>query len=117
MAKVISNWSAALCPLTLQLRRSMIITRARLRLQLPRALNVVRAFSSDAEGNQAGVVDAGNGAGPYYNNSMAYSDPSGFETIELFDNEFGRGVGHAAILITSGHGDSGKLYCWCGSKG
>uniref|UniRef100_E6PE12 DUF6531 domain-containing protein n=1 Tax=mine drainage metagenome TaxID=410659 RepID=E6PE12_9ZZZZ len=50
------------------------------------------------------------------NNPVAYGDPSGFATIELFDNHFGF-VGHAAIFITSGKGDSGTLYCLCGAKG
>ena len=51
------------------------------------------------------------------NNSFSYADPSGYVTIELWDDHFGGGVGHAAIFIPSGKGDSGTLLCNCGSKG
>jgi RHS repeat-associated protein len=89
------------------------------------AIQGVRAF--DPNMNQWTTPDAYSGdvhdpmsQHPYMwngNNPVEYSDPTGYETVELFDNHFGIVLGHAAIFITSGKGDDGKLYCLCGSKG
>jgi hypothetical protein len=50
------------------------------------------------------------------NNPVQYNDPSGYDTIELFDNQKPAVFGHAALFISNGHGDEGTYLCWCGTQ-
>lgn len=51
------------------------------------------------------------------NNPIAYADPSGYDTIVLYDTQYqvaGAPVGHAAIFVTD-DGIHGMYLCQCGS--
>jgi YD repeat-containing protein len=49
------------------------------------------------------------------NNPVSYADPSGYDTILMYDLSTPVVVGHVAIFITGDAGDKGMYLCQCGS--